>query len=346
MVLPSEPKTEEDFPLEGVLRPPIAEPMSAPRSVRVAYYLTHLASMLKPDALRRRSLPDLLKEGEQSQTVRDRAAYYLSRTEPFTVPEDIAPFRLRPWSGRSTYQLDLWESLRYFDRSVRVETLFGDNILNPERPSLVKSRPISSEPSNAVLLKLNRVRHFRFVEDSLPFDAKVDRLVWRGNACQPHRVAFLQQFHNHPRCDVGHYYAKPVPDMPYGKPSLTLEEQLQSKFVFALEGNDVATNLKWILSSNSLCVMPPCRYETWFMEGRLKAGVHYVEVAPDYSDLEEKLDYYSSHQEEAEAILKNASDWVAQFRDAHQERLIALRVLDQYLRLSGQAGTTPSLEGS
>jgi hypothetical protein len=314
--------------------------MSVPRSVRIQYYLSHAVSLLKPDALYRNALADLLKEAGQSEAVRDRAAYYMTCEEPFRVPEEVHPFRLRPFQGHSMYQFDFWEPLRYFDRSVRVEKRFGDNILNPARPTVVKSRPISEKPSNAVLMKLNQVRHFRFVVDPVPFKAKADRLVWRGNAAQPHRRAFLERYVDHPRCDVGHYFAKPVPNMPYGKDCLTVEEQLQSKFILALEGNDVATSLKWILSSNSLCVMPPCRYETWFMEGRLEAGVHYVEVAPDFSDLEEKLDYYLQHPDEAEYILHNASQWVAPFRNPHQERLIELRVLDRYLTLSGQRPST------
>ena len=55
----------------------------------------------------------------------------------------------------------------------------------------------------------------------------------------------------------------------------------------SLEGIDVATNLKWIMSSNSLCFSPKLRYETWFMEGKLVPGVHFVEVRDDFDDLAE-----------------------------------------------------------
>ena len=40
--------------------------------------------------------------------------------------------------------------------------------------------------------------------------------------------------------------------------------------------------------------MPKPKYETWFMEGKLKDGSHYIEVKDDYSDLEEKIKYYSA----------------------------------------------------
>nr|MDA3874250.1 glycosyl transferase family 90 [Kiritimatiellia bacterium] len=146
----------------------------------------------------------------------------------------------------------------------------------------------------------------------------------------------LETYFRHPLCDVGHFYKRPDPTNPLGKNGMSVAEQLQYKFVLALEGNDVATNLKWILSSNSLCIMPRCTYETWFMEGRLVAGVQYVEIKEDYSDLEEKLDHYQQNTGEAEEIIRNANDWVRQFRDPEQERTILLTLLWRYFTDSGQ----------
>ena len=90
------------------------------------------------------------------------------------------------------------------------------------------------------------------------------------------------------------------------------------------------------MSSNSICVMPKPKYETWFMEGKLEAGVHYVEVNDDFSNAEEKINYYSKHTEEALHIIKNANAYVDQFKDSKREKLISLLVLDKYFSLSGQ----------
>ena len=46
------------------------------------------------------------------------------------------------------------------------------------------------------------------------------------------------------------------------------------------------------MSSNSLAVMPKPKFESWFMEGLLIPDHHFVEIKRDYSDLEEKLNYY------------------------------------------------------
>ena len=82
----------------------------------------------------------------------------------------------------------------------------------------------------------------------------------------------------------------------------------------------------------TLAVMPRPEYETWFQEGLLLPGVHYVEIRPDYADLPEKLAWYDAHPEEAERILAAAHAWVDRFRDPARERLVSLRVLDRYFR--------------
>ena len=104
----------------------------------------------------------------------------------------------------------------------------------------------------------------------------------------------------------------------------------------SLEGNDVASNLKWVMSSNSIAVTPRLTCETWFMEGTLKPNYHYIEVNDDFSNLEERLQYYIDHPEEAEAIIKHAHEYVDQFRDKEREKLISLLVLKKYFEITNK----------
>ncbi|RYZ99434.1 MAG: lipopolysaccharide biosynthesis protein, partial [Sphingobacteriaceae bacterium] len=92
----------------------------------------------------------------------------------------------------------------------------------------------------------------------------------------------------------------------------------------------------WILSSNSIAVMPKPKYETWFMEGRLVPNVHYILIKDDYSDLEERINYYINHTDEALAIIQNANIFVQQFFDRQKEDLISLLVLQKYFERTGQ----------
>jgi inorganic pyrophosphatase len=84
------------------------------------------------------------------------------------------------------------------------------------------------------------------------------------------------------------------------------------------------------MSSNSIAVMPKPTYETWFMEGTLVGDYHYIEIKKDYSDLEEKLNYYIEHTNEALKIIENAHTFVGQFQNKECEKLISLLVLQKY----------------
>jgi hypothetical protein len=244
----------------------------------------------------------------------------------------IADFaRGKSWA----YYIDMKKYLLAFDPRFNFFYLPGDVKTIPEYPTLLKSRPISDQNTNSILLKLNRIRHYFFVNDSVPYSQKKNLLVWRGACHKPHRQEFVSRFYNHPLCNVGDSHPK-FKDQIWHRGVMSVSEQLQYKFILSIEGNDVATNLKWIMGSNSLCFMTRPRYETWFMEGTLVPGYHYVELADDYSDLEEKIQYYIKHTEEANVIIINANDYVKNFLDSRQEHLISLLVMQKYFEKTGQ----------
>ena len=71
-------------------------------------------------------------------------------------------------------------------------------------------------------------------------------------------------------------------DVEWMKSFMSIKDQLDFKFIFCLEGKCISTNLYWAMSSNSVCVMPKPKYESWFMEGKLEDGVHYIKVKDDF----------------------------------------------------------------
>ena len=70
---------------------------------------------------------------------------------------------------------------------------------------------------------------------------------------------FLKKYHNVPIFDIGQH--SPVEDKPWYKGYMSIKNQLAHKFIFCIEGWDTATSMKWVMSSNSLCVMPKPKYE-------------------------------------------------------------------------------------
>lgn len=236
--------------------------------------------------------------------------------------------------GRSRYYLDLDEYLRYFPTQLKVNYLFGDVTWVPNAPSLVKSRPTDGENGNSVLLNLDKLRHFRLCYDDTPWEKKKPMAVWRGALNNPLRSELLRRHHESAFADVGH-----VGDTKEGfrsKGFLSPQDQMGYRYILSIEGFDVATNLKWIMASGSVCVMPKGRYETWFMEGGLIPDCHFVEVRPDFSDLEDKIAALERDPLWAQDIVANANAYVASFCDRKTERKISLLVLQKYFEATGQ----------
>lgn len=285
-----------------------------------------------------KQLPEMLR-----RDIEHRVNYYNRLQNSFQLCNECEPVGRFSGKGKSSaYANDFRSLIRYFPRHRRVGFLFGDVTHVPEQPRFVKSRPITRSPGNAnsVLLKLNTVRHYRFYQDRTPFADKIPRAVWRGKSNREHRIEFARQFAAHPLCDIGCTLHKEPAAQPWHKSFLSVAEQLKYQFVVSVEGIDVATNLKWIMASNSLCMMRRPTFETWFMEGTLVPGVHYVELADDHSDLPDKILYYRQHPAEAEAIITNAQRHVAQFLNPDTENLVALLVMEKYFQLSGQTVAT------
>ena len=246
----------------------------------------------------------------------------------------------QPMTSQSVYYYDALEIARWFPQQLRWILKSGDVDYVLPLPSIVKSRPIHEENSFNVMLNLEKVRHFLFVNDRKLFTAKRDVAIFRGKIGQQtgrpdhikmNRYEFAKRFFGHPLFDIG-AIGHQFPEWQTQK--LTIGEHLDYKFIMSLEGNDVASNLKWVMSSNSIAVTPPLTCETWFMEGTLKPDYHYIEVKADFSDIEEKLHYYIDHPQEAQLIIDHAHQYIDQFRDKEREKLIALLVLKRYLDIT------------
>ena len=308
------------------------------RARQFLYYTGHILSGLMPKFFYRRRLEAKLAgmDRDRADWIMDRVSYCNQVDEPFVVSEGATRCRDIRAKGHTTYYYDLLDVLRYFDDTMKVEYVFGDVRRVPDCPSFVKSRPIGLGNENSILLKLNRLRHFNFVKDDTPFLEKRNAAVWRGKcSSKPARLEFVARYAAAPDCNIGDSSKKSAGTPGY-KGYLSIRDQLMYKFIISIEGNDVASNLKWIMSSNSLCLMPRPRYETWFCEGRLVPDHHYVLLKDDVSDLEEKMEYYTANGREALEIIENANRYVDGFRNPRDEELIALLVAEKYFRLSGQ----------
>lgn len=316
------------------------------KNFKAGYYLKAIFRNALPDSLFRMNLKRELEECRRlydNEYVADRVDYYCRFNEHRKLgPGAQTIGSLNKRSHGSTYYYDSRELLQWFDPQLEWNYVFGDVRDIPPYPSIVKTRSLGCDNSNSVLLKLDKCRHYVFLNDRKSFKEKTDRAIFRGYIGQrPNRLLFCNTFEGNSRIDVANtlsggsiFSVEKIPNSGNAAPRLSLYEHLDFRYIMALEGNDVASNLRWVMSSNSLAVMPKPTCESWFMEERLVPGVHYVEVSDDFSNLEAQLDYYSSHPDEAREIAQNANRYVNQFRDERRERYIGLRVLEKYFKLT------------
>jgi hypothetical protein len=244
----------------------------------------------------------------------------------------------QPVTGQKTYYFDAMEYARYFSQDLRWILDAGDKPYVAPEPAIVKNRPIVEHNENSVILNLDKNRHFLFVRDNKPWRDKKNMTIFRGDLGprKENRDVFMNRWYGHPKVDAASTNrSEQHPE--WQREKLTIGDHLDFKFIMSLEGNDVASNLKWIMSSNSIAVTPCLTQETWFMEGTLIPNYHYIEVKPDFSDLEERLTYYIEHPDEAEAIIQHAHDYVSQFRDEKREKLISVLVLKKYFDITNAA---------
>ena len=304
------------------------------------YYFKNYLKQLIPSLFLQKKLHFKLNKFEELTSIEKqellyRLNYYNQLKEKYILSQDAQKlFDIKLKKNHKTYYFDLQEYSRYFNQNLKGHFLFGDITKTPNEPGLVKSRPINNKNTNSVILKWNKIRHFTFIaNDSISFLEKKSQLLFRGkvHASQPQRIKFLEKYHGHKLCNIGKVNSNSLNSNWMAK-RMTINEQLHYKFILCLEGNDVASNLKWVMSSNSIAVMPKPKFETWFMEGILVADHHYILIKDDYSDLEEKLNFYIENPKEASSIIENAHKHVSLFKDQQTEDLLSLMVIDKYFK--------------
>lgn len=310
----------------------------AKKNSHLIYYIKAFSLLLTPAWVLRQKERRILAAYERradKAAIDARVNYYNRLSEVVALPEEcrsLCHHTYKEHKSSSVYFFDTFEFTRYFPKEFVWSHEPGDVVHLFDVPTVVKTRPLCQKDprfANSILLNLDKVRHFLFVKDPIPLAAKSPVVLFRGAVHgKPARLKFLEMFMGKPGFDVGDTSGKLDASL-QGK-TLSINEHFKYRYVMALEGNDVASNLKWVMSSNCIAVMPRPTCESWFMEGRLRPNYHYIEIKPDFSDLEERIHYYNEHLDEAQAIVEHAHEYVSQFLDAERERIVSYLVMRKY----------------
>lgn len=205
---------------------------------------------------------------------------------------------------------------------------FGDTVNCYDLPVIVKTRPVGEYPRTdgldyPIVAPLEMERHFGPVsltrEQDVKWEDKRESLVWRGASTGAgHRSRLISQIFDHfypEDVDVG------ITELTQGdekseefrqllKPALSMKDQLTFKYILSLEGNDVASGLKWQLYSNSVVFMPRPTRVSWAMEDQLVPYYHYVPLADDLSDIYNKIEWARQNDPLCRSIAQHATKYI------------------------------------
>jgi len=132
------------------------------------------------------------------------------------------------------------------------------------------------------------------------------------------RIQVVKNYYNAKITDVDVAFEKESPTLasaPYeymneaelARPGVNMAGQLKYKYILMLEGNDVATGLKWQLASNSVVFMAKPTTVSFLMEDLLVPFVHYVPLKDDYSNLIEMVHWARMNDKKCKWISDQAT---------------------------------------
>jgi Glycosyl transferase family 90 len=217
---------------------------------------------------------------------------------------------------------------------------FRSSLTNEQMQRITNGTCSRNHPSTSMFLhpiiwKLGTNRHYGSLPSvplrDIPWRDKQNRAVFRGAMARfqykANSTDVAEHCHVVPRCRLVYQYTSStlldarltttkgrVPDSINGVaivgPKMSMQELLTFKAILFLEGNDVSSGVKWALYSQSVVLMPRPTATSWAMEELLEPWVHYVPIADDLSDVEEKIQWVLDHDTEAKDISSRATLWM------------------------------------
>jgi len=280
---------------------------------------------------------------KQSVKVPDHAKVFnqnklLYYTGPDTPPPDGFPHHYGVWEEM------FWWPQGDLGLDIPCLTISADGINSHGLPVIAKVRYID-DPDGAIIGPLSYNRHWNAIQHKDgprtykgSWKDKRPDCVWRGAPtggvhAENERLVFCSKWRD--AFNVGltgylRHQLQPVFDPSYLRPSMSIHEMLDYKYIISIPGNDKDSGLNWKLASNSVVLMAPPKMESWLMEGLLEPWVHYVPLKDDYSDLDEIVRWCRENDHKCQEIVKNANGFMRQFENEDIEIALFRKIKEHY----------------
>lgn len=177
------------------------------KNPKFIYYAINACRLLMPKFFFRMRLHnrlETLSRRNDRTYIEQRVNYYNKLTGPIKLPSTAPHLAEHKIGKQKVYFFDTYQYTRWFP--VRFQWGFcpGDVTYIPQYPSIVKSRPLTLHNENSVIMKLDKVRHFIFVNDKKTFESKKNMVIFRGKVKgKTSRKKFMEMYFHHPMCDLG-----------------------------------------------------------------------------------------------------------------------------------------------
>lgn len=216
--------------------------------------------------------------------------------------------------------------------SFKFPIYYGEVRETDNLPIIRKSRKISDHHS--ILFDLRSLRYntpcLTVAKNDVSWQKKKNDVVWRGATTgQITRESFVKNYFG--KYNIGFSSIKQKPHLSsFTRSKVSIAEQLQYKYIVSLQGNDLASNVRWVLMSNSVPIMHKPAWTSWTMEDNLVPKVHYLELNEDLSNLEELIQWANENEEACQEIAENGKLYVSQFLDRKYDDQIRMMLLEAY----------------
>jgi len=180
----------------------------------------------------------------------------------------------------------------------------------------------------------------------IPWEERVPKVYWRGIASgepgENVRTETVLRLYKNPHANVKLLvpHRNGIQTGPLSDSSNTdlydsrqpVQEFIKYKYNLIIDGACIASSLQWAFASGSVPILITHPGNNWWFKRYLEAMKHYVPVAYDLSDLEERIEWLVTHDDEARTIAENAVAFSKYYLSSDFQRYHLANELEHVIR--------------
>jgi hypothetical protein len=231
-------------------------------------------------------------------------------------------------AARLTYHPSIYDEQRPEGDNVLLLTLCTRNAAHPKFVML----PLDDESFLRGVYE-----HVSDAIQPLPWDEKISKSFWRGTGSgDPDdnlRKRVVSHLKNSPHADVKLVGGTPEERLTGLYDShRPLADFARHKYNLVVDGACIASSLQWVFASGCVPILVTHPGNNWWFKSYLEPMKHYVPVAYDLSDVDERLEWLVSHDEEARTIAENAVAFSRYYLSAAFQQYHLAREIDALIQ--------------